>query len=200
MGRSVDQVGLAPGLLLSMPQLVDENFHRAVVLMIEHNDEGSFGLILNKPSEMTVKELLEALDLEWTGDESVVVGSGGPVMPTSGWVLHRPSPIIGPGAPTLARGLEHDGTVSITPEVDLSTSPAKLRLIAGSPPDRIRFLLGYAGWGPGQLAVEMASGSWLHVDADPALIFETPDDEMWSCALRSLGVDPSSVVQGRGVH
>ena len=198
--RLVHKVGLAPGLLLSMPQLIDPNFHRAVVLMIEHNDDGSFGLILNKPSTMTVKELLEALTLPWHGDEAAVVGSGGPVMPTSGWVLHRPNPAIGPGATTLAHGLEHEGTVSITADVDLSTSPAKLRIIAETPPDRIRFLLGYAGWGPGQLAAEMAAGSWLHADVDPRLIFDTPDDAMWSTALRSLGVDPSSVVQGRGVH
>jgi putative transcriptional regulator len=198
--RPVHKVGIAPGLLLSMPQLVDPNFHRAVVLMVEHNDEGSFGLILNKPSEMSVRELLEALELEWAGDGELVVGSGGPVMPTTGWVLHQPSAAVGPGAPSLAEGLEHAGTVSITPEVDLSTSPAKLRKIAEAPPGRIRFLLGYAGWGPGQLAAEMASGSWLHADVDPALVFDTPTDEMWATALRTLGVDASSVVQGRGVH
>ncbi len=198
--RRVEKVGLAPGLLLSMPQLIDPNFHRAVVLMVEHNEEGSFGLILNKPSSMTVKELLEALELTWTGDADAVVGSGGPVMPTSGWVLHPPSPTIGVGAATLARGLEHEGTISITSDVDLSTSPAKLRRIAETPPDRIRFLLGYAGWGPGQLADEMASGSWLHADVDPGLVFDTPDESMWATALRSLGVDPSAVVQGRGIH
>jgi putative transcriptional regulator len=198
--RQVQHVGLAPGLLLSMPQLVDPNFHRAVVLMVEHNDEGSFGLILNKPSEMSVKELLEALELEWTGSERDVVGSGGPVMPTTGWVLHAPCEVVGRGSATLAEGLERSGTVSITPDVDLSTSPAKLKLIAGDPPARIRFLLGYAGWGPGQLAAEMASGSWLHADVDADLVFDTPPDAMWETALRSLGVDPSSVVVGRGVH
>lgn len=200
MDRRVEKVGLAPGLLLSMPQLVDPNFHRAVVLMIEHNEQGSFGLILNKPSAMTVKELLEALELGWTGDAEAMVGSGGPVMPTSGWVLHRPSPAIGIGAATLADGLENEGTVSVTSDVDLSTSPGKLKLIAERPPDRLRFLLGYAGWGPGQLAHEMAAGSWLHADVDPALVFDTPDETMWETALRSLGVDPSSVVVGRGVH
>jgi putative transcriptional regulator len=196
----VQKVGIAPGLLLSMPQLVDPNFHRAVVLMVEHNDEGSFGLILNKQSDMSVAELLEALELEWKGSDDAKVGSGGPVMPTTGWVLHTPSAAIGDGAATLAEGLERAGTVSITSDVDLSTSPAKLRLIADTPPERIRFLLGYAGWGPGQLAAEMASGSWLHAEVDAALVFDTPPDEMWGCALRSLGIEPSSVVQGRGVH
>jgi putative transcriptional regulator len=196
----MQEVGLAPGFLLSMPQLVDPNFHRAVVLMVEHNEEGSFGLILNRPSDMTVTDLLSALDLEWKGDDSLRVGSGGPVMPMTGWVLHQPSARVGSGATSLAEGLGGAGTISITPDVDLSTSPAKLKLIASAPPRRIRFLLGYAGWGPGQLAAEMARGSWLHADVDPALIFETAPQDMWTTALRSLGVEPSSVVQGSGVH
>jgi putative transcriptional regulator len=198
--RPVTQVGLAPGLLLSMPHLVDPSFHRAVVLMVEHNDEGSFGLIINRPSEMSVSELLAALELEWNGDDQAIVWSGGPVMPSSGWVLHAPSSEVGPGASSLQHGLEHEGTVSITSEVDLSTSPAKLKVLAGQPPGHIRFLLGYAGWGPGQLADEMALGSWLHADVDPALVFETPHEEMWERALRSIGVNPESIVQGSGVH
>jgi putative transcriptional regulator len=187
----VSERTLAPGLLLAMPHLLDPNFHRAVVLMVEHNDEGSFGLI---------SSLLVALDMTWRGDHGAVVWTGGPVMPTSGWVLHQPSTRIGRGAPTLQAGLESDGTVSFAPGLDLSTSPDKLRLIAEQPPDRTRFLLGYSGWGPGQLAEEMARGSWLHADADPELIFETPAEVLWESALRSLGVSPEAIVQGSGVH
>jgi putative transcriptional regulator len=157
---------LAPGLLLAMPHLLDPNFHRAVVLMIEHNDEGSFGLIINRPSTMSVSSLLVALDMNWRGDNAAVVWTGGPVMPTSGWVLHEPSTRIG----------------------------------AGAPPVRTRFLLGYSGWGPGQLAEEMARGSWLHADPDPELIFETPAEVLWESALRSLGVSPEAIVQGSGIH
>jgi putative transcriptional regulator len=192
--------GIAPGLLVAMPQLLDPNFHRAVILMIEHNDEGSFGLIINRPSSMSVSALLGALDMTWRGDDTAVVWTGGPVMPTSGWVLHEPTMRVGPGAPTLQSGLEHDGTVSFAPGIDLSTSPDKLRVIAEAPPDRTRFLLGYAGWGPGQLASEMAKGSWLHVEADPDLIFETPAENLWASALRSLGVAPESLVPSTGIH
>lgn len=191
---------MAPGLLLAMPHLLDPNFHRAVVLMIEHNDEGSFGLIINRPSTMSVSSLLVALDMNWRGDNAAVVWTGGPVMPTSGWVLHEPSTRIGPGAPSLQLGLEADGTVSFAPGLDLSTSPDKLRLIAEAPPVRTRFLLGYSGWGPGQLAEEMARGSWLHADPDPELIFETPAEVLWESALRSLGVSPEAIVQGSGIH
>jgi putative transcriptional regulator len=197
---SVRELSLAPGLLLSMPHLIDPNFTRAVVLMIEHNDEGSFGLIINQPSEMSVASLLQVLDIDWAGDEAAVVWTGGPVMPTSGWVLHEPTAIIGKGAADLQTGLEKGGTVDIADGVSLSTSPAKLRTIAAEPPRRTRFLLGYAGWGPGQLAEEMTRGSWLHADADPELIFDTPADRMWDRALRKLGVDPEAIVQSRGVH
>ena len=191
---------LAPGLLLAMPHLVDPNFHRAVVLMIEHNDEGSFGLIINRPMTMSVSQLLVALDMTWRGDTGAVVWTGGPVMPTSGWVLHEPSARVGRGAATLQAGLEADGTVSFAAGLDLSTSPDKLRLIAEAPPERTRFLLGYSGWGPGQLADEMARGSWLHADPDPELIFETPAEVLWESALRSLGVSPEAIVQGSGIH
>jgi putative transcriptional regulator len=201
MTVEVHEASIAPGLLVAMPQLVDPNFHRAVVLMIEHNDEGSFGLIVNRPSTMSVSALLGALDMTWRGDNAAVVWTGGPVMPTSGWVLHQPTARVGRGAPTLQSGLETDGTVSFAPGIDLSTSPDKLRVIAAEPPVRTRFLLGYAGWGPGQLASEMARGSWLHADADPAVIFDTPADEMWTRAIRSLGIsNPDAVVQGRGIH
>src|SRR5690606_6943700 len=196
----LQEAELAPGLLVAMPHLLDPNFHRAVVLMIEHNEEGSFGLVVNRPSTMSVSALLGALDMNWRGDNSAVVWTGGPVMPTSGWVLHEPSPRVGPGAPTLQSGLENDGTVSFAPGIDLSTSPDKLRVIADAPPERTRFLLGYAGWGPGQLATEMARGSWLHAEADADLIFETPSDLLWETALRSLGVSPESPLQASGVH
>lgn len=185
---------IAPGLLLAMPQLDDPNFSRAVVLMIEHGDEGSFGLILNHPSTLSVAELLESLELTWQGDPSHVVWSGGPVMPTSGWVLHSP-------VADLPIGDESErGTVAITDDITLSASTTALAAIAAHPPQQSRFLLGYAGWGPGQLAVEMSQGSWLHADVTPELVFETDPAEMWEQALAQLGIDPESIVPGIGVH
>jgi putative transcriptional regulator len=192
----VTETSLAPGLLLAMPQLIDPNFTRAVVLMIEHNDEGSFGLVVNQPSELSAIELLESLDIAWRGDPGARVWSGGPVMPTSGWVLHEPTPAAGEVAKDMATGT----TVRIAPGLDLSTSPDKLRAIAEAPPAGVRLLLGYSGWGPGQLADEMARGSWLHADAEARLIFDTPAEDMWQSALRTLGIDPETIVVGRGIH
>jgi len=92
------------------------------------------------------------------------------------------------------------GTIEITSTIQLSTSPDRLRTIASSPPRNVRLLLGYSGWGPGQLAVEMARGAWLHTDADPRLVFETPADEIWDTAMRTLGINPRDLFTGKGVN
>lgn len=197
---SVHEVNLAPGLLVSMPHLHDPFFARSVVLMVEHSDEGSFGLVLNQPSDLPVTQLLEALELEWAGDPEQMVWSGGPVMPTSGWVLHQPIDGMPTTDASLEVALEAGVTVAVSEDLCLSTSSDSLRQIAGEPPARSRFFLGYAGWGPGQLAHEMARGSWLHADVAAELIFDTPADEMWKRSLESIGVDPETIVQTRGVH
>jgi len=184
------ETSLAPGLLLAMPQLNDPNFVRSVVLMIEHSEQGSFGLVVNQPSPIRATDLLETLSLSWAGDPAAVVWIGGPVGRTTGWVLHEP--LGSEAAP---------GTVVVGPGLELSASNDRLRVIAASPPPRIRLFLGYAGWGAGQLADEMARGSWIHAEADPALIFDGPPEEMWSRTLRSVGVaNPESLIPGVGVH
>ena len=187
----MESANLAPGLLLAMPQLADPNFSRAVVLMIEHSDQGSFGLVINHPSPIRATELLDSLEMAWRGEDSAVVWAGGPVSPSTGWVLHEPVTVA-----TANTG----GTIEITSTISLSTSPDRLRVIASQPPRNVRLLLGYSGWGPGQLAAEMARGAWLHTNADPKLVFETPPDEMWEAAMKSLGVNPADLFVGRGVN
>src|SRR5512140_33453 len=173
-----------------MPQLADPNFSRAVVLMIEHSENGSFGLVINHPSPIKASELLDSLEMSWRGEDTAVVWAGGPVSPSTGWVLHQPIGQLAPG----------HGTVEITSTIQLSTSPDRLRTIATSPPRNVRLLLAYSGWGPGQLAVEMARGAWLHTDADPRLVFETPADEIWDTAMRTLGINPRDLFTGKGVN
>ncbi len=187
----MESANLAPGLLLAMPQLADPNFSRAVVLMIEHSDSGSFGLVINHPSPITASELLDSLEMHWRGEDSAVVWAGGPVSPSTGWVLHEPLDVAEPGAA---------GTIAITSTISLSTSPDRLRAIANQPPRNIRLLLGYSGWGPGQLAQEMARGAWLHTSADSHLVFGTPPDEIWDRGMKSLGIDPRELFTGRGVN
>lgn len=190
------QSSIAPGLLLAVPQLLDPNFSRAVVLMVEHNDNGSFGLVINQPIEMSADELLESLQMSWHGDAEELVWTGGPVQPESGWLLHEPVD----GIVTDSTGIGNGGTLEICPGLMLSTSPDSLRKLAAAPPDRLRIMLGYSGWGPGQLASEMAHGSWMHADVDLEIVFDTPADDMWERALRSLGIEPQAIIQGFGIH
>lgn len=186
----MESANLAPGLLLAMPQLSDPNFSRAVVLMIEHSSQGSFGLVINHPSPIKASELLDSLEMSWRGEDTAVVWAGGPVSPSTGWVLHEPMIGAQPG----------QGTIEITSDILLSTSPDRLRTIASQPPRNIRLLLGYSGWGPGQLESEMSRGAWLHASADPELVFDTPADHIWDRAMRSLGISPESLFVSRGVN
>lgn len=173
-----------------MPQLADPNFSRSVVLMVEHSPNGSFGLVINHPSPIKASELLESLEMSWRGEDNAVVWAGGPVSPSTGWVLHEPLGVAQPG----------QGTIAITSGISLTTSPDRLRVIASQPPRNVRLLLGYSGWGPGQLEAEMARGAWLHVSADPKLVFDTPPDDIWETAMRSLGINPASLFASRGVN
>jgi putative transcriptional regulator len=180
--------GIAPGLLIAMPQLPDPNFERSVVLMVEHGPQGSLGLIVNRPTDILVADVTQALDVRWGGGEDVV-WSGGPVQPRTGWLLHSPA--------TPSAG---DAPIEVTEGIRLSTSPDQLRAVAESPPARVRFLMGYSGWDSEQLEEELAAGAWLLAEATPDLVFDTPYERMWEAAIRSLGIDPSSLAHASGVH
>lgn len=180
---------IAPGLLIAMPQLEDPNFARSVVLMIQHSEAGSFGIIANRPSEVSLPELLSSLDLTWRGNPDEVVWSGGPVEPNTGFLLHSRTDLI-----------EIPESLAIGEELVLSTRTQELQKLAASPPNDIRFLMGYSGWGPGQLESELAQGAWVHAEATRRILFETEPERMWSEALSSLGIEPGSLIPGPGVH
>lgn len=179
----------APSFIIAMPQLVDPNFHRAVVLMIEHGDEGAFGLVINRPGRTRIGELCTNLKVTWGGDERAMSLSGGPVGTDQGFVLH---------------GAVADDQVvksrDVADGVRMALDMESFRVLCARPPERFRMLLGYAGWGPGQLESEVRAGAWLTTEVDPSLIFDTPVEETWQRALRSLGIDPTMLVAGSGVH
>ncbi len=184
-----NEITVAPGLLIAMPQLDDPNFYRSVVLMIEHQEEGSFGLIVNRPTRHRVADLLESIDVEWRGDPSAVAWWGGPVQQETGWILHGDGPNV---SPALSR--------KIIDGLHISSAPEALRELAARPPERIRFILGYSGWAPDQLESELAQGAWVNSDVTPELIFDTPPEAMWEAAVRRLGIDPESLVPASGIH
>jgi putative transcriptional regulator len=181
---------LAPGLLVAMPQLLDPNFHRAVVLLVHHDEEGTFGVVLNRTTEITADRLCSSIDIDWYGDPTAEIHWGGPVQPQTGWVLFDErggSGAVG-DAHTLCDGLTFAGSLDV------------LRDVASQPPERLRVMLGYAGWAPGQLESELAEGAWLVAPLDENAGFDVDPDALWSHVVRSLGIEPATLVAGRGIH
>ncbi len=184
-------MGLAASLLISMPQLLDPNFHRTVLLMMQHDETASFGLVLNRASELSIGELFESLECRWTGDRNALVHWGGPVELNSGWML------LGD---TLRLVPDGERLTTVVPGVNFAGSLEIFRQVAADPPRNARFFFGYAGWGPGQLESEIAQGAWLSAPASPELIFEASVDDMWGDVVRGLGIDPSTLVSMSGIH
>ncbi len=184
MARSTPS--LAPTLLVSMPQMLDPNFARSVVLLCEHTEAGAFGLIVNRPSDTAAADAVQLVPPP-ARDSGASLWSGGPVEPQRGWILLGEAP---------------DGAeaVEVAEGVYLTTSLDVLRRIVEDGWPRTRIITGYAGWGPGQLDDELAASAWLTADVTPALVFDTPAPDMWEAAIRTLGADPGLLQMGHGVH
>ncbi|MGE3507514.1 MAG: YqgE/AlgH family protein, partial [Vicinamibacterales bacterium] len=180
----------APAFMLSMPQLRDPNFDRTVVLLCRHGEEGAFGLVVNRPV-VTTGRVVVNLDPPLETDRELQVWVGGPVEPQRSWMLVAGTPPID----------DPDGGMAIAPGLYLSTSPTLLRqALEPVPPPRTRLVIGYSGWGPGQLEEELQGSSWLLSDVDPDLVFGVEAERMWEAALRRLGADPGSLQMSHGVH
>jgi putative transcriptional regulator len=180
---------LAPSLLLAMPDLLDPNFRRTVVLLVHHDEEGTVGLVLNRTTEVTAADLCQTLDVEWRGETSQIVHWGGPVQENTGWVVAGEAALAGvPAATAFAADLHFAGSLEA------------LRRVAEETPARLRLFLGYSGWGAGQLEEELARGAWVVAPLAPEAIFEISPDELWDYAWSLLGVDPATVVSTPGVH
>ena len=175
-----------PALLLSMPQLQDPNFAKTVVLLCEYNPDGAFGVVLNRPTDMSAISMVR-LDPPVTDGNDMPLYIGGPVEPQRGWILLGEEPDT--EFKTIRDGLY------------LSTSPTLLRhVLEMRPAPRARVLAGYAGWGPGQLDEELAQSAWLMSDIELDLIFDVSAVAMWETAIRRLGADRSTLTMGHGVH
>jgi putative transcriptional regulator len=177
-----------PVLLLAMPQVLDPFFHRSVVLLVQHQDEGSFGFIVNRPTGIRVSEILKGMEVNWQGRSDEVAYFGGPVQPELGTVLFGPpphgelEPFDGEGAAT-----------EVLAGVSLTQHVGDLSRLAEAPPERFRLILGYAGWGAGQLIEEILRNDWLTAPVRGDLIFAPDPDQVWAAALASVGVDPATL-------
>lgn len=170
----------APALLLAMPQIQDPFFRHSVVLLLAHQEQGSFGFVVNRPSNLRVLEILEDLEIGWHGEPEALAFVGGPVQPQLGTVLVRS------GQDPLP---ELDSLTEVAPGVAITQSLEHLTRLAASPGVIMRLVLGYAGWGEGQLAQEIGRHDWLVAPVDPILVFADDPVRAWHDALGSIGID-----------
>lgn len=175
-----------------MPQLDDPNFRRAVMLIVEHDENGTFGLVLNRTVDLLASTLCASLDVKWHGDPNANIQWGGPVEPDSGWLLINDPSNLNLDDPAISKVGDQD--------LYLARSLEVLKNASSEAPGTIRFYLGYAGWGPGQLEAEMAQGAWLVAPYCRKAVFESLEDVIWDETVRSLGIEPASLISTQGVH
>lgn len=172
---------LSQQLLLAMPGKVSGNLANTVIYVCEHTEHGALGLVINRPTDLTVGDLLKRIDLDLSLEigpvQDAPVFFGGPVQTDRGFVLHAP---VGGYSSSIQLG-----------EVALTTSRDVLQDVAqGKGPSQLLVTLGYAGWGAGQLESEMSQNAWLNVAVSKDILFETPFEDRYGVALSQLGIDP----------
>ena len=179
---------LTDHFLIAMPSLADPNFQGTVTYLCAHNDEGAMGIVINRPLELEVGEVLSHLDID--ADEATVghmpVLQGGPVQRERGFVIHEPA---GDWEAMLRVGAH----IGVATSRDILTAMAR-----GEGPPRALVALGYAGWGAGQLEREVLENAWLSGPADTEIIFDVPYEERWERATRKLGIDPQHLMGQAG--
>lgn len=184
------QMDLSGQLLIAMPGIGDPRFEHPLILLCSHDDTGAMGLIVNKPAAgVAVSNLLEQLDISVADetDGNQPVRFGGPVETQRGFVLHSPEYQSNVSSLRVSDGFSMTATVDVLEDIGAGQGPAQ-KLV----------MLGYAGWGPGQLESEIALNGWLNAPATPDLVFELADHEKWEAALREIGVDPLTLSTSAG--
>ncbi len=174
-------VSMANQFLMAMPSQTSDIFEGGVVYVCEHSQEGALGLLLNRPTDLSVEQLLERLELEVNTDLAAqTVFYGGPVQTDRGFVLHHPA--------------GHYRSSVVLGDMALTTSRDVLEDLArGDGPQQIFITLGYAGWSAGQLEQEIAANAWLNVGADRNIIFNKRPADRYTAALALLGIEPSAL-------
>lgn len=171
--------------IIAMPGLLDENFNHTVTYICEHDENGTFGITINRETDITVNEIISQMEAktekkaphEQGPPESQNVYLGGPVQQGRGFILHRP---LG----------NWNSTLKINDSMALTTSRDILEAIARNEgPKQSMIALGYAGWGAGQLEKELAANTWLSCPAEEQIIFNTPASKRWQAAADLLGID-----------
>ena len=184
----MSRINLTNHFLIAMPAMADSYFSRTLVYIAEHNERGALGVIVNRPTDMSLGTLLEKIEvpLEAHGLAQLPILFGGPVQTDRGFVLHRP---LG----------DWQATLAVSEQVGLTSSRDILHAVArtGQPQD-LMVTLGYAGWAAGQLEHELVQNAWLTVPAAAHILFELPYEERLASALELLGINPTHLADQAG--
>lgn len=160
----------AGSFLIASPTLRDPNFARTVVLLCEHGESGSMGIVINRPSDLTLGDVIEGLE----DAPAAPLFVGGPVQPNAVLVLHR--------------GAQVPESRALAADIAIGGEESELLALLRTPlAATLRVYTGYAGWGAGQLEGELAEGSWLTCAARASLVFDCDPNEVWRAAVRALG-------------
>jgi putative transcriptional regulator len=179
---------LAGHLLIAMPAMADPNFAQTVIYICEHSDQGTLGLVINRPLDIDLGDVFAQLELKNCdeGTSSQPVLHGGPVHMERGFVIHENEE-------------NWENSTAINDSIHVTTSRDILIAMAnGSGPKRATVALGYAGWGAGQLESEILANSWLNTPANAQIIFDTPFAERWQQSAQLLGIDLSTISPDAG--
>ena len=191
---SSSSINLTNQFLIAMPGMGESTFAGTVVYLCEHTEKGALGLVINKPIDITLKNLFEKVELSLDRDDlaEVPVYFGGPVQTERGFVLHEPIAEGGEGGP-------YNSSLKVEGGLEMTTSKDVLEAISsGAGPKKVLVTLGYSGWGAGQLEEEMSRNGWINVDAEPGIIFDTPVSQRYDKALSLLGIDASMLSSDAG--
>jgi len=184
MGKTIDRSneGLLGNLrnqfLIAMPSLNESIFSHTITYICDHSDDGAMGLVINQPLGINMSEIyqqLECTDVDHHRDEAVLCG--GPVQPERGFILHTPDQ-------------RWESSLAVSEDIMLTASRDIIDAMSRNQgPDKFLVALGYAGWDAGQLEDEIANNAWLTLPAEASILFDTPIEQRWSAASKSLGID-----------
>ena len=185
-------INLTNQFLIAMPGIGGDTFAGAVIYLCEHTDKGALGLVINKPIDIKLKNLFEKVELSLDRVDLAEspVYYGGPVQTERGFVLHEQID---------ADRTRFNSSLRIPGGLEMTTSKDVLEALStGTGPTKILVTLGYSGWGAGQLEEEMGRNSWINVEAQPEIIFNTPVEQRYDKALSLLGIDPAMLSADAG--
>jgi putative transcriptional regulator len=182
-----DVTHLANQLLIAMPGMLDDQFAGTVVYVCEHNSQGAMGLVVNRPTNIELKDLFDRIELklEIAPLEKQPVYLGGPVQTERGFVLHPQ-----------ADDIRYSSSLTVPGGLAMTTSKDVLEAVStGQGPEQFLMTLGYAGWSAGQLEDEISRNGWLNVSTNiddiKTIIFDTPYDQRYQKVMNMIGIDPS---------